>query len=260
MCSYNLVTGEPGCANDYLLQKVIKRDWRYKGFVMSDWGAVPGVDAASKGLDQQSAAEFDKGILMGKRLAEAAAKDPAIASRLDDRNKRVLWSIYTNRLDTDPSKPGVAIDFAKNGVIAEEVAKQGIVLLRNTRNVLPLAKTTPRIALIGGYASVGVPSGGGSSQVQGQGGAAASIPRPVEGPFAGLVGLNFHRSSTMQAIISLAPKSKVTLRDGTEIRDAVESAKKADVAIIFATKWSTEGFDQADLSLPAGQDDHRREP
>lgn len=255
MCSYNLVNGEPGCASEYLLQKVLKDDWRYKGFVMSDWGAVPGVEAAFKGLDQQSAAEFDKGLFLAKPLADAAAKDPAIAARLDDMNKRILWSIYANRLDSDPSKPGGKIDFAKNAKVAEEIAKQGIVLLRNSRDVLPLAKTARRIAIIGGYASVGVPSGGGSSQVQGEGGAVASIPRPVDGPFAALAGLNFHRSSPMNAIKSLAPQTTVTFRDGTEIRDAVESAKKADVAIIFATKWSTEGYDQADLSLPAGQDE-----
>ena len=53
MCSYNLINGRWGCENDYLLNKVLKHDWGFKGFVMSDWGAVHStVDAANDGLDQ----------------------------------------------------------------------------------------------------------------------------------------------------------------------------------------------------------------
>ena len=59
MCSYNRVNGEQGCASDYLLNKVLKQDWGYKGFVMSDWGAVPNLEAALKGLDQQSGEQLD---------------------------------------------------------------------------------------------------------------------------------------------------------------------------------------------------------
>jgi beta-glucosidase len=72
MCSYNRVRGEQACASDYLLNGVLKKDWRYKGFVMSDWGAVPGLDAALKGLDQQSGAELDKGLFFADKLAAAA--------------------------------------------------------------------------------------------------------------------------------------------------------------------------------------------
>lgn len=54
MCAYNRVKGQQACSSDYLLNKVLKQDWRYKGFVMSDWGAMPGVEAALNGLDQQS--------------------------------------------------------------------------------------------------------------------------------------------------------------------------------------------------------------
>lgn len=254
MCSYNLVNGQPACANDYLLNQVLKRDWRYKGFVMSDWGAVPGLAAARNGLDQQSAAELDGGRYFAKPLAEAAAKDPAMAARLDDMNKRVLWAIYSTGLDARPAVPGGKIDFDANGKVAEEVARQGIVLLRNRANALPLAKSAKRIAVIGGYASVGVLSGGGSSQVQAPGGAAAAIPLGIDGPFANMFMQSYHRSSPVKAIKALAPQAAVSWRDGNTIADAVDQAKKADVAIFFATKWATEGQDQADLALPSGQD------
>lgn len=254
MCSYNLINGEPGCANDYLLNKVLKQDWRYKGFVMSDWGAVPGLEAAIKGLDQQSGAELDGARYFEKPLAEAAANNPAMAARLDDMNKRVLWAMYSTGVDANPAQPGGKIDFEANGKVAEEVARQGIVLLRNQGNALPLAKSAKRIALIGGYASVGVLSGGGSSLVQAAGGPAVVVPQGIEGPFASIFTQSYHRSSPLKAIKALAPQAAVTWRDGTAIADAVDQAKKADVAIVFATKWSTEGQDQADLSLPTGQD------
>lgn len=255
MCSYNWVNGAPGCSNDYLLNKVLKQDWGYKGFVMADWGAVPGLDAAKNGLDQQSAAELDGGRYFEKPLAEAAAKDPAMAARLDDMNKRVLWAIYSTGVDTNPAKPGGKIDLEANGKVAEEVAKQGVVLLRNEGNALPLSKTAKRIAVIGGYASVGVLAGGGSSLVHAPGGPAAVVPLGVDGPFSSIFSQSYQRSSPVKAIKALAPDAVVIWRDGTAVADAVEQAKRADVAIVFATKWSTEGLDQADLSLPTGQDE-----
>src|SRR5204862_211056 len=164
MCSYNRIHGSQGCDSDYLLNKVLKQDWRYKGFVMSDWGAVPGLDAALHGLDQQSGEQLDPAVFFARTLGDAAAKDPRYAARLDDMNKRVLTAIYAAGLDKNPAKPGGAIDFAAHAKVAEDTAKQGIVLLRNEGNVLPLAKTAKRIAVIGGYATQGVLSGGGSSQ------------------------------------------------------------------------------------------------
>jgi beta-glucosidase len=61
MCAYNRVGGRDACER-FLLNKVLKKDWGWKGFVMSDWGAVPGVEAAINGLDQQSGEQLDKGV------------------------------------------------------------------------------------------------------------------------------------------------------------------------------------------------------
>ncbi|WP_068077744.1 beta-glucosidase family protein [Novosphingobium lentum] len=254
MCSYNQINGHHGCDNDWTLNQVLKRDWRWKGFVMSDWGALTGLDNALHGLDQQSGAQLDKAVWLGEPLKDAAAKDPAYAARRDDMNRRVLTAIYATGLDRNPVAPGGKIDFAKNGDVAEEAAKQGIVLLRNTDGALPLAKSAKRIAVIGGYADGGVLSGGGSSQVQGEGGPVASIPVVSDSPFAALMAQNFQRSSPMKAIKAQAPNAVVTFRDGRYIAEAVEQAKQADVAIVFATQWATEGLDQPDLSLPNGQD------
>ena len=254
MCAYNRVGGEQACANDWLLNRVLKKDWGYRGFVMSDWGAVPGIEAALKGLDQQSGAQLDPALFFGDTLAAAAKSDPAYAARLDDMNRRILWSIYEHGLDRAPAQPGGAIDLAANAGVAEEVAREGIVLLRNERGALPLTKTAKTIAVIGGYADSGVLSGAGSSQVQDEKGPAVSIPLGGTGPFSAFLSQAYQRSVPLAAMKALAPQADFRFRDGRYISEAVAQAKRADVAIVFATQWSTEGLDQPDLSLPNGQD------
>lgn len=254
MCAYNRVHGEQACASDWLLNKVLKGSWGYKGFVMSDWGAVPNIEAALKGLDQQSGEQLDPGVFFGDKLKDKAAADPAWKARLDDMNRRVLTAIYASGLDKNPVTPGGKIDFAANAAVAEEVARQGIVLLKNN-GALPLARSAKSIAIIGGYADGGVLSGAGSSQVHGEGGPAVVRPVGGKGVWAGFIAQQYHRSSPMDAIQALAKDAKVTFRDGRYIADAVEKAKQAEVAIVFATQWTTEGLDVPDLSLPDGQDE-----
>lgn len=254
MCAYNKVNGESACANDWLLNRVLKRDWGYKGFVMSDWGAVPGVDAALKGLDQQSGAELDAAVYFSDQLAGLAKSDAAYARRLDDMNRRILWAIYDKGLDRFPAQPGGVIDETANAALAEKVAQQGIVLLRNERGVLPLIKSAKRIAVIGGYADSGVLSGGGSSQVHSKGGPAVAVPIGGTSLYSPALLQAYHRSVPLTALKAMSPSTSFAFRDGRYISEAVAQARNADVAIVFATQWTTEGFDQADLSLPNGQD------
>jgi beta-glucosidase len=252
MCSYNQVHGAWGCGNDPLLNGVLKGDWGYRGFVMSDWGAVHALDYALKGLDQQSGEQLD-GEVKFAALAELARTDARYAARLRDMNQRILRTMFAIGIDRDPpvARP---IDFKANGDVAGKAALEGIVLLRNDAGTLPLDEGTKRIAVIGGYADSGVLSGGGSSQVQGEGGPGISIPLSGDGPMAGFMQQAYHRSSPLKAIRALVPAAEVTYRDGRYITDAVLAARNADVAIVFATQWMTEGFDQPDLSLPNGQD------
>lgn len=254
MCAYNRVHGEQACASDYLLNKVLKQDWAYKGFVMSDWGAVPSYDAALSGLDQQSGEQLDPQVFFGDKLGNYGKSDQRYSARLDDMNRRILWAIYTNGLDKHPAVKGAEIDFKANSAVSLEIAKQSIVLLRNNRNVLPLARAAKRIAVIGGFADGGVMSGAGSSQVHGQGGAAVSIPIHAAGASSGSFAEQYHRSSPLEAIKAMAPQADVRFRDGRYISEAVTAARQAEVAIVFVTKWSGEGMDQADLTLPRGQD------
>ncbi len=253
MCAYNRVEGAPACGSDYLLNRVLKRDWRYPGFVMSDWGAVGATDFALAGLDQQSGAQIDKQVFFGAPLAAAAARDPAYAGRVADMNRRILRSIYAIGLDANPPVKA-PIDFAANAAIARAVEDEGIVLLRNRNALLPLSKDVGSIVVIGGYADAGVLSGGGSTQVQPVGGPAVSLPMGGEGPLAKYNNQTFHGTAPLAAIRALAPKAKVTFVDGRYPAEAAAVARRADVAIVFATQWMSEGADVPDLSLPGGQD------
>jgi beta-glucosidase len=252
MCSYNLVNAAYACDNDWLLNRVLKKDWGWKGFVMSDWGAVPSLTAALHGLDQQSGEQLDPKVFFGKDLADAAAKDPAYKARLADMNRRVLWALYSSGADKPAAKS--AIDLKANGDVAEATAKEGIVLLRNRGNALPLAASAKKITVIGGYADTGVLSGAGSSQVHGEGGPALNLSLGGDGPFANFISQQYHRSAPLTALKKRAPDTKFTFRDGRFVSEAVQAAKGADVVIVFATQWMTEGLDQPDLSLPSGQD------
>jgi len=252
MCSYGLINGAYGCDNDHLLNKVLKGDWGWKGFVMSDWGAVHRLETALHGLDQQSGAQLDTGVYLDKPLAEAAAKNPAYKARRADMNKRVLYAIYANGVAA--SAKG-SYDAKADADVAEATAKEGIVLLRNENNALPLLTTAKTVAVIGGYADSGVLSGGGSSQVQGEGGPAVAVPMGGEGPFAALFAQSYQRSSPLKAMKARAPSTAFDYHDGRYVADAVAAAKKADVAVVFATQWMSEGIDVPDLSLPYGQDE-----
>ncbi|MGA8576762.1 MAG: beta-glucosidase [Candidatus Cybelea sp.] len=243
MCAYNRVNAVHACENDHLLNKILKSDWAFSGWVMSDWGAVHGIDAATNGLDQESAAEFDRAI-SGKAFFTfgAIAQD-----RLLDMNRRILRSMLSIGLFDVPPQL-LPIDYPAHAMVALEAAERGTVLLKND-GILPFARSLRRIAVIGGYADAGVLSGGGSSQVSPVGHAVV-VPLGDEG--APLV--FFDRSPPLLAIRAIAPHSAVSFSDGRYPGEAAALAKDADVAIVFATQWASEGTDAPDLTLPDGQD------
>ncbi len=253
MCAYNSVNGEPACGNKSLLDGVLKRDWGFPGWVMSDWGAVAGVGFASAGLDQQSGEQLDGAVRFGKMLADAAQSDDATRVRVDDMNRRILRSVYAVGIDKAPASMP-AVDVTHDEDVARSVADSGIVLLRNAGHALPLGAGLKRIAVIGGHADAGVLSGGGSSQVVGKEGAASSIPWGNDQPGHELLVEAFQDSSPLRAIRARAQGAQVVFRNGRYLTDAVAAARQADVAIVFATQWMSEGLDVPDLTLPDGQD------
>lgn len=256
MCAYNKVNGDYACENDFLLNQVLKGDWHYPGWVLSDWGAVHStVKAARNGLDQQSGGELDTHPFFRADLARALASGALPEARLDDMARRILHGMFAAGV---MDRPVVAapqpIDYAKNARVAQRAAEAGIVLLKNERDVLPLAKSAKRIVVIGGHADVGVLSGGGSSQVRSVGGAPVEIPLK-DGAAASFVRRTWHASSPVAAIRALAPNARVDYLDGSDPAAAARVARAADVAIVVATQWTTEAEDPAEgIALEGNQD------
>ncbi|MFV3126614.1 beta-glucosidase [Niveispirillum sp. KHB5.9] len=252
MCAYNLVNGAYSCGNDHLLNGVLKGDWGYKGWVMSDWGAVHATDYALKGLDQQSGEQLDQQVWFGELLKQASVAGTVPAARLSDMSRRILRSMFVAGLfDGKPSKP--QIDAAAHAAIAKSVADEGIVLLAN-KGVLPLA-AGKKVVVIGNQADAGVLSGAGSSQVTGIGGNARVVPIGGDGPMAMWGRQVFHASSPLKALRAAMPGATITFADGRYPAEAAAAAKAADIAIVFATQWMAEAVDAYDLSLPQGQDE-----
>jgi len=257
MAAYNKVNGDWASENHWLLNTVLKRDWNYPGWVMSDWGSVHSSEkAALAGLDQQSGREFDKEPYFAAPLAADVAAGKVPLSIIDDKVLRILRSMFAHGLvdDPTPSRPQ-PIDYDSHGQVAQNVAEAGIVLLRNEKELLPLAASANRIAVIGGHADVGVLSGGGSSLVRSVGGNALEITIPGTGPFSGLMTRTYHKSSPLEAIRRRAPQALVTYSSGNDRAQAVANAAAADVVILFVEEWRTEVLDRETLSLPDGQDE-----
>ena len=255
MCAYNKVNGDWACENAHLLNDVLKRDWGYPGWVMSDWGAVHStVKAANAGLDQQSGQELDKAPYFDAPLKAAVAKGNVSQRRLDDMVARYLTGlIQTGAYDAPMPAVAVTPPYARNAEVAQRAAEAGIVLLKNQGNVLPIARTAKRVVVIGGNADVGVLSGGGSSQVRSVGGAPVETPLAYGGS-ASFARITYHASSPLAALRKALPGAQVTWMDGRNFNATVDGARGADMAIVFATQWTTEADDVPDLRLPDHQD------
>lgn len=251
MCSYNRVYGVYGCESEYLLNEVLKKDWGFKGWVMSDWGATHStVPAANNGLDQQSGFPFDVSGYFKEPLKEAVMNGWVSPARFDDMAGRVLFALFDKGVIDNPVPKGSNnIDFKKHALITQKDAEEAIVLLRNEK-LLPLTNSAKKIALIGSHANVGVLSGGGSSQVYPLGGMAVSGlgPKIFPGP------LVYYPSSPMKALEARLPDARITFDEGTNVQAAAKLAAESDVVVVFANQWTAESIDAANLSLPDNQD------
>jgi beta-glucosidase len=143
---------------------------------------------------------------------------------------------------------------AKHNETALEIARQGIVLLKND-NALPLATDKPlKIAVIGGYAQQGVISGTGSGAVNPVGGFANVIKIGGAGIMGGLRNLFLFPPAPVDELKKALPQAQIEFDPGYTPAEAALTAKRSDVVIAFGIRVEGEGFDLPDLSLPWGQD------
>jgi beta-glucosidase len=280
MGSYNKFRGTYATENAYLMNDILKGEWGFKGLVMSDWGSVHNTQNALRNgtdlemgtdlslmygsVDQSAAAGgtksarslYDRFFLADAAL-DAVKKDPTLVPLLDDKVRRILRVMYaTSMMDGAKRQPG-AYNTKEHQATALKVAEEGIVLLKNDGNILPLKKTVKTIAVIGENATRANSLGGGSGQVK------------AKYEISALQGLKNELGST--ATITYAQGYKIARdqkADPKMIAEAVAAAKAAEVAIIVGgsthgydySKWSdnaydAEGFDKPDMNMPFGQDE-----
>jgi beta-glucosidase len=250
MCSYNLVENNYACENDYLLNQVLKKDFKFKGWVLSDWGATHStVKSALNGLDQEMPGDDN---YFNAPLKKAVEDGQVPKARLDDMVHRILRSMFAAGVVDNPPVRSVPDPF-RGRDDAQHIAEESIVLLKNSGNILPLkASASASIALIGSHADVGVLSGGGSAQVDSPGGDAAN-PQPGGSKWGEPV---YFPSSPLKNIQAKSPQAAIKYAkyvDGADTAAAVALAKASTTAIVFVNQPMREGQDAVTLSLPNNQ-------
>jgi beta-glucosidase len=240
MCSYNAINGDYACQNKYTLTDVLKQDWQFKGFVLSDWGGTHStVKASAAGLDHEEPMDD----FYGEKLKQAVEAGKVPMAQVDDHAHRILRSMFQAGLFDYPTQKSV-VDVEGGLATARHLAEQSIVLLKNTSGLLPLDRNTVHsIAVIGPHADTGMISGGGSAQVDPPGEPAHPWQAHVWFP-----------TSPLKAVSAAAPGVKVQFDSGADPASAAALAAKSDVAIVFAYEWMSEGTDLPNLSLPENQD------
>jgi beta-glucosidase len=244
MCSYNRLNGDYACENEWLLNEVLKKEWKFPGFVLSDWGGTHSTEKASAaGLDHE---EFARAFFGDKyKAAVEAGKIPQ--AELDEHVHRILRAMFAAGVIDYPRDRFVVDPFAGMET-ARKIEESGIVLLKNKPGALPLHTATVKsIAVIGAHADVGMISGGGSAQVDPIGGSA--IMPPGKGQTRWMQPVWFP-TSPLKAIQQRAPHAKVTYDPGADPAAAAAAAKGADVVIMFAYQWESESMDLPSLALP----------
>lgn len=249
MCSYNRLDGDYACENKYLLNDLLKNDWKFKGFVVSDWGATHSLAKASAaGLDHEEPGE----LFYGNDFKKAVEAGTVPQAELDDHVQRILRSMFATGVVDDPPRKSV-VDVEGGFEIARKIEEQAIVLLKDDKSQLPLdAAKVRNIAVIGPHADVGMISGGGSAQVDPPGGNA--IMPPGRGQTMWLVPVWFP-TSPLKSVRARAANATVQFDSGSDPAAAAELAKKSDIAIVFAYQWESEDMDLPSLSLPENQDE-----
>ena len=214
MCAYNKLNGTYTCEDPYLLTDVLKKSWKYPGWIMSDWGAVHStVPTALAGFDQ----EMPNGRYLGDGLKTAIEKGQVPVARLNDMVHRILRTeialgVFDEVPVLWPVNPFIGAEEAQRS------AEQGIVLLKNANGQLPLkAANLNTVAIIGEHAEAGVLSGTGSDQVT-----------PAEGNAVPGNAYGWHPSSPLKVFNARLPNALVTFDDGIEIPRAVKAAAAAE--------------------------------
>jgi beta-glucosidase len=230
MCAYNKLNGVYGSENHWLLTEILKDEWGFEGFVVSDWGAVHDrVVSLQAGLDLEMPGPRERRV---QAVVAAVQKDLLAESVLDEAVRRILRIIFK----AAETPKGKKFDAAAHHALARKIAAEGIVLLKND-GILPL-KNVKSLAVIGRSAKEAHYQGIGSSHIN---------PTQVDVPLVELEKL----ARNAQIICSEGYPADDTSQPGM-IDEAVATAQAAEVALLYIalpTFKEAEGYDRTDLDL-----------
>jgi beta-glucosidase len=271
MSSYNKVNGRWAAENPMLLTDTLRKQWGFKGFVISDWGStystaptvnagmnleMPGGEPMRTWIVRPEVQKAGNGAgqLVAERVLAALADGKIKQDAIDDSVRRILRVMFTAGLFDTPHAGGGPVDTTDQRAVAREAATESIVLLKNEGSVLPLdSKQIRSLAVIGPSAAIARTGGGGSSLVQPL--YAVSALEGIKAAAGAGVRVDYALGVSMQGEDPAAetPAERAKLRD-----EAVALARRADAAVVivgYSSKLEAESFDRPSMDLPAGQDE-----
>ncbi len=235
MNSYNKINGTYAGENKFLLTDVLRKDWGFDGYVMTDWGAVndrvKGLEAGCE-LEMPHASDYTD-----QEIAEAVKRGALSESVLDEAVERMLNIVFRYAENRDVQ---AKFQYEKDHETARKLAEESLVLLKNEEDILPLSKEK-KIVFIGKFAQSPRYQGGGSSHIN-----------------------SFKTTSALDAVseyphVTYAQgylDQRGAGEDETLVQEALLKAKEADVAVIFAglpDYFESEGYDRTHMQMPEHQ-------
>lgn len=235
MCAYNKLNGEYCSENKRLLNDILKDEWGYEGFVVSDWGAV---NERAKGIKAGLELEMPSSYGWGEKAIIEAIQAGELEEELLDKTVERFLKIVFKAVDSKQEK--VTYSKEEHHQLAREVARESMVLLKNEENILPLSKDDS-VAVIGAFAKNPRYQGGGSSHIN---------PTKMDDIYEEII-----KTAGNNTNISYAAGYNLASDEIGEglIAEAQGIAKNSDVAVIFTglpERYETEGKDREHLSLP----------
>ena len=232
MCSYNKINGVYASEDPWLLTQVLRNEWGFEGYVVSDWGAVSDrVAGVAAGLDLEMPASGGYNDLLVMQAVQEGRLDESVVDKAVERILRINCKYLEN------AKPDTPWDKEADHELAARIAADCMVLLKNN-GILPLHEEDS-IAFIGEFAAKPRFQGGGSSHIHA-----------------------FKSTSALEAARGLnityaqGYKAKEDIATEEMIAEAVEAAKKAKVAVLFVglpDAYESEGYDRTHMAMPACQ-------
>ncbi len=255
MSAYNKVRGQYCSENAYLLDTILKGEWNFKGFVISDWGGTHGtVNAANNGLDVEMGSNPPyENYYFANPLLDSVKAGRVSEKTIDDKVRRILWVL--SKTSMSDNRPAGSVNTPEHSKTVYDVASEAIVLLKNEKHLLPLKVSDMKsIAIIGDNATRTFHLGGFGAGVKARyevtalQGLQNKLPKNITIRFA--QGYKVRRGNRRNDTVD------VNKPDTALIQEAVNTAKSSDVAILFIggnRDYESESWDRKDLSLPYGE-------